>query len=271
LIRKKWLGLFLMVVCVGMVTVAYADDPNPPFVLNGTSYPTVNVMTDGQPMVFDTPAVLINNRTMVPLRFVSESLGGNVVWDPNSKSVLVTMTSPLALPPVTLPQLAGTADHGNFDGFPIVDVYVNGNKVTGDTPAMIFNNRTMVPLRFVSQALGSQVNWDPGSYTAFITKPDTAPRSLPLPENPSVLGSGLQSTLGSTGNLTGNASNPLGNAGNLLGTVTGALACTPLGTLTNSLTGALNGSSASSGTCTGTGGESLGTVTGILGGLLPGL
>lgn len=64
--------------------------------------------------------------------------------------------------------------NGYFSGYPIVNVKVNGETVTGDTPAINFNGRTMVPIKFVSEAMGARVAWDANTETAIIT---TAPAS----------------------------------------------------------------------------------------------
>ena len=68
--------------------------------------------------------------------------------------------------------LAGTAYaavNGYFSGYPIVNVKVNGQEVKGDTPAINFNGRTMVPLAFVGNALGANVTWDAATETAVVS------------------------------------------------------------------------------------------------------
>lgn len=64
--------------------------------------------------------------------------------------------------------------HGAFEGFPIVRVVVNGVAVQGDVPAINFRGRTMVPVRFVSEALGATVGWDAATWTASIALAGTA-------------------------------------------------------------------------------------------------
>ena len=69
--------------------------------------------------------------------------------------------------------VAGTAlaagIYGTYKGFNIVKVKVDGREVRGDVPAVNLDGRTMVPLRFVSEALGATANWDQASYTAIIS------------------------------------------------------------------------------------------------------
>lgn len=52
-----------------------------------------------------------------------------------------------------------------------VRVFVNGNEVIGDTPAQVINGRTMVPIRFVAEALGAEVNYDQVQRRVIITTP----------------------------------------------------------------------------------------------------
>lgn len=63
--------------------------------------------------------------------------------------------------------------HGLFEGYPIVKVVVNGQEVRGDVPAISFKGRTMVPVRFVSEALGAEVTWDAASATVRISTGQT--------------------------------------------------------------------------------------------------
>ncbi|MDI6893744.1 MAG: stalk domain-containing protein [Bacillota bacterium] len=58
---------------------------------------------------------------------------------------------------LTSPAHAGAA---TYRGFPTVDLYVNGHPVGGDVPAIVLDDRTLVPLRAVAEALGQKVWWD---------------------------------------------------------------------------------------------------------------
>jgi len=68
--------------------------------------------------------------------------------------------------------VAGTAlaagVYGTYKGYNIVKVKVDGREVVSDVPAVNLDGRTMVPLRFVSEALGATVTWDQATYTASI-------------------------------------------------------------------------------------------------------
>ncbi|PKM86894.1 MAG: hypothetical protein CVU87_10750, partial [Firmicutes bacterium HGW-Firmicutes-12] len=83
----------------------------------------------------DVPPILINDRTMVPLRFIAESLGATVQWLEESRSVKIKLGEKLL-------QL-------------VVEETVPGL----DTPPTIKGGRVLVPLRFVSETLGARVTW----------------------------------------------------------------------------------------------------------------
>ncbi|MBQ7039078.1 MAG: copper amine oxidase N-terminal domain-containing protein, partial [Clostridia bacterium] len=103
----------------------------------------IAVCLNGNWLQFDVAPVIINGRTMVPFRAIFEALGCVVTWDDETKT-------------------AGGRRNGTEISLPIGDtnVTVNRRVQTLDQPAMLLNSRTMVPLRFVSEALGAQVNWD---------------------------------------------------------------------------------------------------------------
>jgi len=66
--------------------------------------------------------------------------------------------------------MAAPADlHGTYEGFPIVKVLVNGQEIVSDVPAVNFHGRTMVPVRFVSEALGARVDWNEETWMASVS------------------------------------------------------------------------------------------------------
>ena len=93
---------------------------------------------------------------------------------------------------VVLSFTAGTAFssiHGLFSGYPIVRVTVNGNEVKVDVPGVMLKGRTMVPVRFILDALGASVTWDEATYTVSITTEEKvaklpAPTPTPTPTVP---------------------------------------------------------------------------------------
>lgn len=101
------------------------------------------VMLNGQQLSFDVPPTIESGRTLVPLRTIFEAMGATVNWNAASSTVTATKGSST----ITLPVGSRAAT-------------VNGKNVSLDVPAKIVNSRTLVPLRFVSESLGAQVDWN---------------------------------------------------------------------------------------------------------------
>jgi hypothetical protein len=77
-LKRKLITVFVLVAVLCLaVASAYAA-------------PALKVFVDGREIVGDTPAQIIDGRTMVPVRFVSEALGANVSWDQAANSVIIT-------------------------------------------------------------------------------------------------------------------------------------------------------------------------------------
>lgn len=112
----------------------------------------IQVELNGRPLSFRVPPTLVGGRTMVPMREIFESLGAQVNWDAPTS----TVTAHKGATHVRL----GIGDPR---------ATVNGRTVLLDTPAMILNGSTMVPLRFISEALGADVRWFGATQTVSIT------------------------------------------------------------------------------------------------------
>jgi hypothetical protein len=90
-----------------------------------------------------TEPIIIENRTMVPIRAIIENMGGTVAWNAAEKRIDLTLKSQK----LTLWVDRLTAD-------------LDGNQLNLDVPPKVIRNRTLVPLRFVSENLGCKVEWD---------------------------------------------------------------------------------------------------------------
>lgn len=90
-----------------------------------------------------TAPVSINGRTMVPIRAIIETMGGNLAWTATEQRLDISLKSKI----LKLWINKSTAD-------------LDGKDLKMDVPPKIINGRTMVPLRFVSESLGSPVIWD---------------------------------------------------------------------------------------------------------------
>lgn len=118
------------------------------------------VVVDGQAIAFDQPPVMIAGRLLIPLRGVFERLGAQVEWHPDTGRVLARRGATVVVLQI-----------GNR--YALVD----GRRVLLDVPPIIIGGRTLVPLRFVGEALGSGVDWDPVGRIVYVTSP--SPAALP--------------------------------------------------------------------------------------------
>lgn len=113
------------------------------------------VLVNGQEVTIDAPPFIKPDvyRTMVPIRFISEQLGAQVEWLEKDKQVKISL-----------------------DGAEIIltigsdKALVNGKEDTIDCPAEIDHDRTYVPLRFIAETFGAEVEWDESNMTVTITK-----------------------------------------------------------------------------------------------------
>ena len=107
----------------------------------------------GREIKNDVAPKIVNDRTMLPIRIVAESLGGTVTWNGELQRVTIQKGADVIL--ITIG--ADTA-------------YVNGTAVKLDAAAFVENGRTYLPLRFISETLGAQVVWNEAEKTVTITK-----------------------------------------------------------------------------------------------------
>lgn len=125
---------------------------------------SLNVTINGDPVRFTgTQPMVVRGRVMVPLRGVLEQMGAFVGWDPATRTVFA--------------QKSGTDVQLSIGSRTAT---VNGRTVTLDVPAQIIGGSTMVPLRFLSEALGSEVAWNNVTRTVMIvTASSTVPPVTP--------------------------------------------------------------------------------------------
>lgn len=110
------------------------------------------VILDGKVLDFDVDPVIENGRTLVPLRAIFEALGAEVDWDGNTQTVVANR------PGVRIVLTVGN-----------MKAYRNTGTVNLDVSARIVSGRTMVPLRFISESLGANVEWEENTQTIKIT------------------------------------------------------------------------------------------------------
>ncbi|OEH85478.1 hypothetical protein BHU72_05170 [Desulfuribacillus stibiiarsenatis] len=119
------------------------------FVVDSKNY-TVNGVTK----TMDVAPFIQNGRTMLPVRFVAEALGvseDNIIWNASTKQVTIMKGDRIA-------QLTIGSD----------TLLVNGVTVKMDTVASTKDGRTVLPVRFVAQALGANIDWDAATRTVSV-------------------------------------------------------------------------------------------------------
>lgn len=136
--RKNW-GLILALI-LGTLVI---------FPASVLAAPTV--LMDGRQLSFDVPPVIDNGRTLVPMAAIFSELGATVKWDGATQTVNAQKSDTLIV--LTIGNNAASK---------------NGQTIMLDVPPKIIAGRTMVPLAFVGNALGAQVNWDGNTETVTI-------------------------------------------------------------------------------------------------------
>ena len=114
---------------------------------------SIKVVVDGKEIIFTDQAPIIkNDRTMIPLRGVLETMGIDIVWNAEEQSI--------------------TAERGDsYALFKIGETTLKTaeGEITLDVAPEIINDRTMIPLRAVTESFGAEVTWDADTKTVTIT------------------------------------------------------------------------------------------------------
>ncbi len=118
----------------------------------------ITVLINETEVEFDVPPMIVNDRTMVPMRRIFEKLGAQVEWIEEMRIALATYkTSIVAI---------GIDEYS----FSVTDVSTGQSRsIPLDVPSQIVDGHTLIPLRAVSQALGKTVEWDGATRTVKIT------------------------------------------------------------------------------------------------------
>lgn len=111
----------------------------------------IKVYVDGRRILFDADPMLVNGRTMVPVRAIFEALGATVTWDNN------TNTAVGVLGDTTIKITIGQTY-----------LLKNGKKVSLDSPALLSSSRTFVPVRAIAESYNCNVDWINDTKTVLI-------------------------------------------------------------------------------------------------------
>jgi N-acetylmuramoyl-L-alanine amidase len=144
--RLVKLVLMVMIVVLSGTAVSFADTGQ------------IKIRLDGVDIPCDSPPVIVDGRTLVPARAVFEAMGGTVGWNEASREVNIVVRD------INVNLKIGSRT-----------AYISGEGQQLDVPARIIKNRTMIPVRFVSEAVGFQVSWDDKNRIVGIVTPAEEP------------------------------------------------------------------------------------------------
>ena len=154
---KKRLGAILLASCVLCTSVVTTRAET--LLIDGQqieySLSPISLYVNNKPIETKTMnPIQLEGRVLVPAREVFEAMGANVTWDNTLKKVTIKYKSKIII--LTMNQAEAT---------------INGAPVSMDVPGKIINNKVMIPIRFVSEAMGLHVRWDSSNRAVWITEP----------------------------------------------------------------------------------------------------
>lgn len=165
----NWKKLLLTTLALGLLgaTTVYGEQVKMDLFYNGKHHAyaakEVKIEIDGKAMVpKDMPAVIIDGRTMLPMRQIAQELGCEVNWNEAAKQIYVMRGSDIIV--FTVDSKTG---------------YENGKEFTMDVPATIVNDRTMLPVRVLADALHLNIKWNDPNRIVSIQSGDTVVKDEP--------------------------------------------------------------------------------------------
>lgn len=117
---------------------------------------SIKVLVNGNEVTFTEAQPFIENeRTLVPMRAIYEALGARVAWEGETRTIV-------SYDPTSDVSITMQIDSNKM--------FINEQEIELDVPARIVNDRTVVPLRAISEGMKSVVNWDNGTRTVTVEK-----------------------------------------------------------------------------------------------------
>ncbi|AZK47617.1 stalk domain-containing protein [Paenibacillus lentus] len=144
---------------ITMTSLLYTDSSSTAAAAKQQS--NIKLLFNDQEYSFSSTPIIYKNSLYLPLRDLGELLGSVVVWNAENKTV--TMTYPNQVVVTKLNAL---------------DATVNGKAVQLDSPAIVRDGRTFVPIRFFSEAIGASVDWQPANRTVSLSKTPTFAKGI---------------------------------------------------------------------------------------------
>ena len=142
------------IAAMALVVAAMAGIPQP----RASAQAAIQVYVDGQAVKFDVPPTVIQGRVLVPLRGIFERLGATVDYDARTQDIVAVRG------PQTVELTLGSRQ-----------ARVNDTAKLLDVSAFTIAGRTLVPLRFISESLGANVQWVEASRIILIGSSGASP------------------------------------------------------------------------------------------------
>lgn len=154
-------GIVIAVICAAFVGfIRYNNNSGEVYADNSETVLTLQIgnpkMTvNGEETAVDdsgTAPVIVNERTLLPVRAIIEAVGGKVGWEADTRTAIL--------------------NYGEDEIRLVIDsttAYLNSDAAELDTAPAIINDRTMLPIRFIAESFGFTVGWEDATKTVTIT------------------------------------------------------------------------------------------------------
>jgi len=140
---KKFISFFMTIaIALSLTTAVFAED-------------VVKIMVDGRTVTFreDAKPTILNDRTYVPVRRVLETMGARVKWNAEDRTVHITSNNNVI-------ELLLTIDSPKIKVTTYTSVLeAEEDTITSDVAPIIINDRTMLPIRVIAEALQATVEF----------------------------------------------------------------------------------------------------------------
>lgn len=111
----------------------------------------ITIYVNDQKVEFDNKPLLVNGRTLAPVREVIESIGGNVIWIADSQTIMMSVNDSVVELKIDEQM-----------------TFIDGELDTLEEPAKLIDGRTYIPVRYIGETIGGEVTWDNDTSTIHI-------------------------------------------------------------------------------------------------------
>lgn len=149
--KKLFTAFITAALTAAAFTAVHAAETKIEFTINDP-YMHINGMSAEIDPGKGTAPVIVDGRTLLPIRATVEAMGGEVEWNADTKTTVLKKDGD------TIELTIGSST-----------AYLNGESSTLDTAPVILNDRTMLPLRFIAEGFGFKTDWDADTKSITVT------------------------------------------------------------------------------------------------------